>query len=1250
MGREYYYCTRCQSRLDSEDLDTGKCARVKDQIACENCLGEVIAPLSFKEQEQILLELKTAREKRRAAPPPPAAPAPRSPSGTSLRVPTLHRPSGSTLAPPIDSGRQVGAILVLGLALLLGVLGVLYFVFGNSRVEEPSRAPASAYEPLRVYKADPGLKASPAGTKDASAKSALDKARDSLTAKAPLETQLGLFEAAVRECEGTPYAETARGERDQARRRVHQTLESELGSLDKEAKGASDKEEFRRAITIFEQARSRHAMAEWTDAIAARVSNVSVKDAWVAFIPLRDQALDAKKRNAAGEVKVIADRVGRWDLPNFVLELERVLAATTSSPPTPSNPANGDLKAQSEEAKAYQRPWAEAMDLAATRDYDSAAAVLKRASELLKEDGARSEAQSDLEAIRQAGGALLQALQVLAQWPKGEKVSFEFRDELLSLSKANDPFVRADRVNVEMMRGGETFVVEVSEITPRSLAEIFRARPGAKAETDSRPAALLCLIEGDADSARSILGGPPESIPWKYWARAAKMGEARGNLLGEAGKREVSARKLYYAAERERLLVKSRGVAIDRYRTLLNEFADTSIVKARRSHITAQREGAKDYVFLGDDLIGGGTFKLSRHPKPGACWTSDADSGRGKENSVDFTFYAFPDMPYRCWVYVGACCQETFVFWLQTTDLTVFHPDTKQVLSCEPGAGVSMPVRNSITFLKLRHEMHGGPKEPKRWEWVSVLLPKYTAAGLKTVRLLTESKGFSVGHAVVSTIRSGPPGEAEMKALLKAPPETAEPAGGAATAPATQAVEPRDPSLVGHWKLDETGGTAADASGNDNTGILVGEPARGPGKIGNALLLDGRDRYVNIPVSPSLERVNEGNYSITAWFRPNSKPSGADLSARDGAHAILMKAGLEGLRYGCDQRFHMEHALGGTASATVPSAGTYLAGGFRHVAGVVSRSEGSVKVYVDGKLEGTAPFGAAAGARDLSKDPWKIGIAAPGLWAADGAVDDVRIYARALSAHEIRALSGGSSAGPLIVSISSPGPNERFEANASITLSASVLGGEGRPSRVDFYQGTHLLGSNVQGPWVHSWRQVPPGMYTLTARAVDKSGGVTSSVPVSIRVGNPELYRAISLAGGATRIDGLQWEGSTAKNVAIKGEPATRPEAELSPPVDAARAAMLKGFVHTKEGTSATLTILPTGTYEVYLYLVGDGTPETFDLLIKGKLVHSKYVSGPAGRWERVGPWFVDVPDGVLDVSARGGEANFCGLEVWRAK
>ena len=50
--------------------------------------------------------------------------------------------------------------------------------------------------------------------------------------------------------------------------------------------------------------------------------------------------------------------------------------------------------------------------------------------------------------------------------------------------------------------------------------------------------------------------------------------------------------------------------------------------------------------------------------------------------------------------------------------------------------------------------------------------------------------------------------------------------------------------LVGHWMLDdESGNTAADASGNDNEGTLRGGPRWTAGRIGGALEFDGVDGY-----------------------------------------------------------------------------------------------------------------------------------------------------------------------------------------------------------------------------------------------------------------------------------------------------------------------------------------------------------------------------------------------------------------------
>ncbi|WP_427891736.1 LamG-like jellyroll fold domain-containing protein [Kribbella sp. GL6] len=75
---------------------------------------------------------------------------------------------------------------------------------------------------------------------------------------------------------------------------------------------------------------------------------------------------------------------------------------------------------------------------------------------------------------------------------------------------------------------------------------------------------------------------------------------------------------------------------------------------------------------------------------------------------------------------------------------------------------------------------------------------------------------------------------------------------------------------------------------------------------------------------------------------------------------------------------------------------------------MVSRTNGTMKLYVDGALQGTTTFAADSVARDYGTQPWTFGAAAPGAptyaWPANGSLDQVRIYRTALSATEVQAL------------------------------------------------------------------------------------------------------------------------------------------------------------------------------------------------------------------------------------------------------
>lgn len=92
---------------------------------------------------------------------------------------------------------------------------------------------------------------------------------------------------------------------------------------------------------------------------------------------------------------------------------------------------------------------------------------------------------------------------------------------------------------------------------------------------------------------------------------------------------------------------------------------------------------------------------------------------------------------------------------------------------------------------------------------------------------------------------------------------------------------------------------------------------------------------------------------------------------------------------------------------------------------------------------------------------------------------------------------------PPAVSLSSPANGATFTAPASITISASASDPDGTITRVDFYRGTTLLGSDVASPYSYSWSNVPAGSYALTAVATDNLGARTTSAARTVTVSDP---------------------------------------------------------------------------------------------------------------------------------------------------
>ena len=94
-----------------------------------------------------------------------------------------------------------------------------------------------------------------------------------------------------------------------------------------------------------------------------------------------------------------------------------------------------------------------------------------------------------------------------------------------------------------------------------------------------------------------------------------------------------------------------------------------------------------------------------------------------------------------------------------------------------------------------------------------------------------------------------------------------------------------------------------------------------------------------------------------------------------------------------------------------------------------------------------------------------------------------------------------ATATPPTVSITTPANNATYLAPAAhIKLAAAASDADGTISKVEFYNGSKLLHTETVAPYGYIWKNVPLGNYTLTAKATDNSGLVTTSAAVHISV------------------------------------------------------------------------------------------------------------------------------------------------------
>jgi hypothetical protein len=124
------------------------------------------------------------------------------------------------------------------------------------------------------------------------------------------------------------------------------------------------------------------------------------------------------------------------------------------------------------------------------------------------------------------------------------------------------------------------------------------------------------------------------------------------------------------------------------------------------------------------------------------------------------------------------------------------------------------------------------------------------------------------------------------------------------------------------------------------------------------------------------------------------------------------------------------------------------------------------------------------------------GVAAGTYSLTARAVDD--LGGAGTSAASTITVTAGNT--PPTASITSPADGAVFAWKPTITVTATASDPDGSVAKVEFLDGTTLLGQDTSAPYSFTWRNVPVGSHALTARATDNAGAVTTSTAVGITV------------------------------------------------------------------------------------------------------------------------------------------------------
>ena len=487
-----------------------------------------------------------------------------------------------------------------------------------------------------------------------------------------------------------------------------------------------------------------------------------------------------------------------------------------------------------------------------------------------------------------------------------------------------------------------------------------------------------------------------------------------------------------------------------------------------------------------DGTAAGG--KLLRNPNLGAAKRTAALEAPA--DYFELTFTAQAGTPYRLWMRARADDNH----WANDSTFAQFSGSVDA-----NGNPVWRIGTTSAADLSLE-ECSGCGVQGWGWQdngWGAGVLgtPVYFAAsGPQTIRIQTREDGLSIDQLMLSPVKffNTAPGQLKNDTTIypRSSGETPPPAEDT-QAPAVSITSPAAGATV-------SGTSTVTVSATDNLGVTRVE-----------LVIDG------VVVGTSTAAP----YSFS-WDTTAASNGSHTLQARAFDAALNRAASVE-VTVTVDNSTPPPNTAPAVALTSPAGGATFTAPATITVAASASDSDGTiarVEFYTGTTLlasDTAAPY----------EFTWSD-VAAGTYTLTARATDDAGLATT--SAAVTVTVSAPPNAAPA-VSLTSPAGGATFTAPATITLAATASDTDGSVSEVQFYSGATLLATDTAAPYEFTWTDVAAGTYTVTARATDNAGAVTTSSAVTITVSEPD-----SLAGWTTQdIGAVGLAGSTSASAGI---------------------------------------------------------------------------------------------------------------------